>query len=359
MSHDAARSTPHAAVVFHPGKADVDRLRRLVSAHELAARWAPTRWYSTRSADSGREAAQNARRDAPAVVLVAGGDGTVCAAAEVLQGTGIPVALIPAGTGNLLARELGIALGDPDAAVAVAFSGYERRIDVAVADLRSVGGEWSSHTFVVMAGIGLDADMAANTNALAKKHLGWLAYVAPIARSVLANRLFRIEYRIDGSRARSARAHTVIVGNCGTLAGNMLLIPRASIDDGFLDVVMMRPRGRLGWAGIGSRLTLQGAARRSRFTRRILAWAPELHSLAYARGRVFEATFEVPRVVQLDGDSFGHVSAARITVRPGALLIRVRKPDPETAPVSGAASRALPDDPEHEGPDGQHDADDS
>jgi diacylglycerol kinase family enzyme len=297
--------------------------------------------------------------DKPAVVLVAGGDGTVRAAAGVLQGTGVPIALIPAGTGNLLARELGVALADLDTAVSAAFSGCERRIDVAVADLSDSDGEWTSHAFVVMAGIGLDADMAANTNARAKKHLGWLAYVSPIARSVFANRLFRIDYRIDGSRSRTERAHTVIVGNCGTLAGNMLLIPRASIDDGFLDVVMMRPRGRLGWAGIGSRLTLQGAARRSRFTRRILARAPELHSLAYARGRVFEATFEVPRVVQLDGDSFGHVSAARITVRPGALLIRVRKRDPETAPVSGAAPRTLSDDPEHEGPDGQHDADDS
>ncbi|MDF2919299.1 MAG: transcriptional regulator [Microbacterium sp.] len=353
------RNAPHAAVVFHPGKADVERLRRIVAAHGGAAGWAPTRWYPTQAEDSGRGAAQDAVDDKPAVVLVAGGDGTVRAAAEVLQGTGVPVALIPAGTGNLLARELGITLGDVDAAVAVAFSGYERRIDVAVADLRGADREWSSHTFVVMAGIGLDADMAANTNALAKKHLGWLAYVTPIARSVLANRLFRVEYRIDGSRARSARAHTVIVGNCGTLAGNMLLIPRAAIDDGLLDVVMMRPRGRIGWAGIGSRLTLQGAARRSRFTRSIVARIPELHSLAYAQGRVFDASFEAPRVVQLDGDSFGQVDAARITVRPGALLIRVHQPQPEAALKSGTAARSLSDEAEDEGPEGQHHADDS
>lgn len=331
VSRDTGRSAPHAAVVFHPGKAEVERLRSVVGAHEIAAGWATTRWYSTQAEDSGREAAQDALHDGPAVVLVAGGDGTVRAAAEILQGTGVPVSLIPAGTGNLLARDLGVSLTDLDTAVSAAFSGYERRIDVAVADLRDSDGEWSSHTFVVMAGIGLDADMAANTNALAKKHLGWLAYVSPIARSVLAHRLFHIDYRIDGSRARSARAHTVIVGNCGTLAGNMLLIPRATIDDGFLDVVMMRPRGRLGWAGIGSRLTLQGAARRSRFTRRILEQIPELHSLVYAQGRVFDATFEVPRVVQLDGDSFGHVDAARITIRPGALVIKAQQPDPGLA----------------------------
>ena len=65
-------------------------------------------------------------------------------------------------------------------------------------------------------------------SAIAKKHLGWLAYVTPIARSVIVNRLFHLDYRVDQNRVRSSRAHTVIVGNCGTLTGNMLLIPSAA-----------------------------------------------------------------------------------------------------------------------------------
>lgn len=101
----------------------------------------------------------------------------------------------------------------------------------------------------------------------------------------------------------------------------MLLIPTAKVDDGLLDVVMLRPKGRFGWAGIGTRLTLQGAAHRSRLGRRMIRLAPDLQALAYAQGRRFEAHFETPHGIELDGDSFGLVVRARITVRPGALQI--------------------------------------
>ncbi|WP_194408830.1 diacylglycerol/lipid kinase family protein [Microbacterium cremeum] len=313
---------PHAAVVYNPTKGPIDRLRRAVAAQQADAAWAETRWYETRSDDSGRAAAGQALADGAEVVIVAGGDGTVRAVAEVLHGTGIPVALLPTGTGNLLARALDMVINDVEACVAAAFSGDTRSVDVGVAELESESGERSTHVFLVMAGIGLDAEMAQNTNALAKKRFGWLAYITPIARSVIANRLFHLDYRVDDGRVRSTRAHTVIVGNCGTLTGNMLLIPRAIIDDGLLDVVMMRPKGRLGWAGIGTRLTLQGIARRSRFSRRLLGATPDLHSLAYVQGRRFEARFDVPHLIQLDGDSFGLVTRARISVRPGALRIR-------------------------------------
>ncbi len=311
----------HAAVVYHPLKAPIDRMRAVLEGRENAHGWERTRWYETSPDDDGRAAAQQALRDGAAVIIVAGGDGTVRAVADVVHSSGIPVALVPAGTGNLLARDLGVPLADLDACVAVAFTGSVRAVDVGVAELEQQSGARWAHAFVVMAGIGLDADMAENTSALAKKHLGWFAYVGPIARSVIANRLFQLDYRVDGGRRRSARAHTVIVGNCGTLAGNLLLIPAAVVDDGLLDVVMMRPNGRLGWAQIGSRLTLQGMARGSRMTRRALDRAPELHALAYARGRRFEARFDLPRLVQLDGDSFGHVVAVRISVVPGALRV--------------------------------------
>lgn len=313
---------PHAAVVYNPTKGPIERLRRAVAAQEESAAWGETCWYETRGDDSGRAAAERALADGAEVVIVAGGDGTVRAVAEVVQGTGIPVALLPTGTGNLLARAMSMVINDIEACIAAAFSGDARSVDVGIAELEGESGERHTHVFLVMAGIGLDAEMAQNTNALAKKHLGWLAYITPIARSVMANRLFHLDYRIDGGRVRSTRAHTVIVGNCGTLTGNMLLIPRAIIDDGLLDVVMMRPKGRLGWAGIGTRLTLQGIARRSRFSRRLLEATPDLHALAYVQGRKFEARFDIPHVIQLDGDSFGHVTRARISVRPGALRVR-------------------------------------
>lgn len=313
----------HAAVVYNPVKVPLDRVRRAVEQQERLHGWDESSWFETSSDDSGARAAGEALACGPAVVIVAGGDGTIRTVAEAVYESGIPLGLLPGGTGNLFARNLGLRMNDIEGAVATAFAGTTRTVDVAVAELEDHEGCRSTRVFLVMAGIGLDAAMAQNTSALAKKRMGWMAYVAPIARSVIANRLFHLDYRVDGGRTRSARAHTVIVGNCGTLTGNMLLIPAAKVDDGLLDVVMLRPKSRFGWARIGTRLTLQGVAHRSRLGRRMLLLAPELQALAYAQGRRFDARFESPHGIELDGDSFGLVVRARITVRPGALHVCV------------------------------------
>lgn len=312
----------HAAVVFNPVRVAIDQLRDVVAEHENRLGWGESRWHKTSSEDAGRSAAERALADDPDVVIAAGGDGTVRAVAEVMQGTGIAMALAPSGTGNLLARELGLPLNDLPTCVSVAFSGAGREVDVGIVDVQDEWGDRRTRAFVVMAGIGLDAEMAENTSAVTKARLGWFAYVRPIARSVIANRLFHLDYRVDEGPPRSTRAHTVIVGNCGTLTGNLLLLPDAIIDDGRLDVVMMRPKGRFGWARIGTRLAFQGIARRSRFSRTLLDQTAELHSLAYAQGRRFEARFDCPHILELDGDSFGHVVRVRVSVRPHALLLR-------------------------------------
>lgn len=316
----------HAAIIYNPMRLSLDRVRAAVGVEENRHGWAPTRWYPTRSDDAGRSAVSAAVGDAPGVLVVAGGDGTLRTAAEAVQGTGIPIAPVPSGTGNLLARNLGLPLNDIEASLAAAFGGTTRSIDIGIADLEHEDATLTRQLFLVMAGIGLDAEMAENTSAIAKKHVGWLAYVPPIARSVLRGRQFHLRYRIDGGPTRSTRAHTVIVGNCGTLTGNMLLLPSAVVDDGVLDVVMLRPKGPFGWARIGTRLTTQGIAHRSRFGRLLLGRAPAIHALAYAQGRQFDVRFDIPHPIELDGDGTGHIVGARITVDPGALQICVAGP---------------------------------
>lgn len=311
MSSEAPRAD-HAAVIYNPVKASLDRVRGVVEELESRHAWGRSRWFPTAREDSGRSAAERALEESPSVIIVAGGDGTARAVAGVVLDSGTPIALLPFGTGNLLARNLGLPLGDVTAAVEAAFSGGTRPVDVGVVEFEDEEGTRSTEIFLVMAGIGLDAEMARTTRPQAKRFLGWLAYVPPIARSVLANRSLDLTYRVDDGPTRTARAHTVIIGNCGTLTGGMLLLPEATFDDGLLDVVMLRPARRIGWARIGTRLTVQGVAHRSRFGRGMLRLAPGLRALTYAQGRRFEVRFATPCSVQLDGDSSGLARTARI-----------------------------------------------
>lgn len=315
-----------AAVVYNPTKVPVEALRAAVAAQEEEHGWASSLWFETGKEDAGLAAARDAVAAGPEVVLVAGGDGTVRAAAEAIHSTGVPLALLPAGTGNLLARNLHLTLGDLPHAVRVAFTGSRREIDIAFATYRAPDGDQRQQAFVVMAGIGLDAHMAANTNNALKERIGWLAYADPIARSVVGNRRIRFHYRIDGSRPHPLSAHTVIVGNCGTLTANILLLPDAIVDDGLLDVVVFRPRGPLGWAGIGSRLATNGLFARTRSGRWLMRRAPALKGLDYVQARTFDVRFDEPQELELDGDAVGPATAVRLTVRHRALTLLV----PET-----------------------------
>lgn len=311
-----------AAVVCNPSNVDVRALRAIVAAEEERSGFLPTQWFETTLDDPGQQAAAAAMRTHPSVVIVVGGDGTVRAVAEAMYASGVPLALVPVGTGNLLSRNLGHTLGNLTTAVHVAFAGTDRPIDIAFAELEREDGSLSRHAFLVMAGIGLDANMAANTNNALKKRIGWLAYAHPIASSVIRNKQLPMHYKLDDARSRSVRAHTVIVGNCGTLTANILLLPDALIDDGLLDVVVLRPNGAVGWARIGSRLALNGMLHRTKGGR-LLMRATNIRALQYVRARQLIARFNAVEHIELDGDTFGSVAAAKLSVVHQGLTVRV------------------------------------
>ncbi|MFF9563905.1 diacylglycerol/lipid kinase family protein [Leifsonia sp. NPDC014704] len=311
------------AVVYNPVNVPADVLRSAVAAAEAEHGWASTLWYETGREDSGTAAAQAAIVASPDVILAAGGDGTVRAVAEEIQRTRIPLALLPSGTGNLLARNLHLTLDDLPRAVETAFTGTERLVDIATASYRTPDGALQQRAFVVMAGIGLDAHMASNTNSTLKKRIGWVAYADPIARSVLKGKRIHFRYRIDGARAHTLNAHTVIVGNCGTITANVLLLPDAVVDDGLLDVVVFQPRGPAGWAGIGSRLATNSLFARSRPGRWLMRKAPDLKALDYVQAGRFDARFDAPQELELDGDPVGVVIAITLTVQHRGLALRV------------------------------------
>ena len=176
-------ATPRAAVVYNPIKVDIEKVKSAVAAAESEAGWAETLWFETTEEDAGQGVTASAIRRGASVVIAAGGDGTVRAVAEALRDSGVSLALLPSGTGNLLARNLELPLTNLEQAVEIAFTGDDRQIDLGMVEIVRADGDSEEHAFLVMAGLGLDAKMIKNTNSTLKKAVGWLAYVEDLALS--------------------------------------------------------------------------------------------------------------------------------------------------------------------------------
>ncbi|WP_156253744.1 diacylglycerol/lipid kinase family protein [Pseudactinotalea terrae] len=317
-----------AAIVYNPTKVEREVLEAAVEAAQERADYEPSLWIETTAEDPGVEMAKQAVEAGVGVVLVAGGDGTVRAVAEGLRGSGVALALIPSGTGNLLARNLGLVLDDVDDAVATAFAGEERKIDLGVATLRREGiASKEERVFLVLGGVGLDAQMLVNTDSELKKKAGWLAYVRAIWLSLKGDHRIKVAYRIDGAKPRKTTVHTVMVGNVGTLTGDVVLLPDAELDDGVLDLVALRPDGALGWLSVLFRVLVEHPFMRRRPDSTSLPLnkrgPKQLDALRYRRGKRFEVRLSEPEPFELDGDEMGDVVAFTMTVEPGGLTVRV------------------------------------
>lgn len=319
-----SRGSRHAAVVYNPIKVDLRKLRRAVEKAEVAHGWKRTRWYATSEEDAGQGVTQQALEKGAAVVLAAGGDGTVRAVAESLRDSSVPLALLPSGTGNLLARNLDLPLTNLDASVELAFSDGERAIDLGIATITRPDGSTEEHVFLVMAGIGLDAKMIANTNPRLKKAVGWLVYVDAGMRALPELTPVRMRYRLDDHAEKPLNAHSLLVGNCGSLPGGILLLPDAKPDDGILDIAVLKPRGRFGWLRVWNKIAWEnGVLRKSAAGRKIIDLTADVRDVAYFRGARLRATLASPQEFQLDGDEFGTVSAIDCTTDAGALTMKV------------------------------------
>ncbi|MEO8907750.1 MAG: diacylglycerol kinase family protein [Microbacteriaceae bacterium] len=318
-----------AAIVYNPVKVELDGLKAAVVLAEKRHGWGDSLWIATTEEDPGVGQAGEAIERSADVVIAAGGDGTVRAVAEGMRGSGIPLALLPSGTGNLLARNLDLALDDVEDAVETAFSGIDRPIDVGLIELRRPDSSVDRCAFVVMAGLGIDAQMIENTDPALKKRAGWLAYVTSIVTSLRDGNELHVRYRLGSGAARRATVHTFIVGNCGSLPANMVLMPDAKVDDGLLDIVMLRPEGVLGWLRIWLRVAWEnGILRRTRTGRRLLGASKPIRPLAYEAIETLEASFGRPEKIELDGDAFGEVTAIRVRVDGAGLLVRVPREQP-------------------------------
>ena len=236
-------------------------------------------------------------------MVVAGGDGTVRVVCAEMAGSGIPVGVIPAGTGNLLARNLGIPLVR-DQAVETVLLGQDRAIDV----VRVEGDRLAPTRFLVMAGLGLDAAIMDGAPDALKKRIGWPAYVVAGARH-LRYPAVRVDIRVDGGEPVRRRARTVVIGNVGSLQAGIPLLPDALIDDGLIDVVVIAPRRAFGWFSLAWRVMTKHPRTDERLDR--------------YTGRSVELTVPSPTPRQLDGDTVGPGTTLRAEIEPGLLLVRV------------------------------------
>jgi diacylglycerol kinase family enzyme len=313
-----------AAVVYNPIKVDILALKTSVARAAEEAGWQHPLWFETSVEDAGQGVTAEAIRQGARLVLAAGGDGTVRAVAEGLRDTGVAMALLPSGTGNLLARNIDVPFTDLDTTVDIAFNGVDRQIDLGLASIVREDGDREEHVFLVMAGLGLDAKMIANTNSKLKKAVGWLAYVDAGLRSLPEIKPVKLRVSIDGSPERKVSVHTIIIGNCGKLPGGILLLPDAHPDDGILDFVALRPRGPFGWVKIWNKVAWEnGVLRKSALGRRIIDLSRDVKDVTYLTGRDLRMTVDEPQEFQLDGDEFGEAKSVHAWVDPGALLVRV------------------------------------
>ncbi|HOA87049.1 MAG TPA: diacylglycerol kinase family protein [Microbacteriaceae bacterium] len=313
-----------AALIYNPTKVDAPVLRALVSRVAEEAGWSTPRYYETTVDDLGDGVTRQALDAGASAVLVAGGDGTVRAVAHSMTGSGVPLGIVPSGTGNLLARNLHLPLDEPETMVRAAFGAHHHPIDVGIADLTRPGGARESHAFVVMAGIGLDAAMIANTKSQLKKSVGWVAYLDGAARSLPSAKPFRVVYQLDDKRLHNAKVQSVLFANCGSLPAGIELIPEASIDDGKLDVAVIQPRGAFGWLAVWRKVWWENSVlRRTEAGRRLLALQPRNSSIRFFVGESFDAAAVPAQPVQIDGDEFGEALRMRCRLEAGGLLVAI------------------------------------
>ncbi len=320
MTEPAARSS-RAALVYNPVKVNAASLRATVKRVSTDAGWGIPLFYETTLDDVGDGVARQALEAGASAVLVAGGDGTVRAVVEAVSGSGVPLTIVPSGTGNLLARNLLLPLTDAEAMVRAAFYGDRHPLDVGFAALRREDGTSEERAFVVMGGMGLDAAMIANTSGDLKKRVGWIAYVDGAARSLANAKPFRIAYQVAGRRLHSARVQSILVANCGSLPAGLELIPQSSVSDGELDIAIFQPKNALGWILVWRRVAWDNSVlRRFRAGRQVLALRTEDNSVLYARGKGLDVATSLAQPVQLDGDQFGAAVQMRCRVVEGGVI---------------------------------------
>ena len=240
--------------------------------------------------------------DTVAAALEAVRNGTVRAVASALARTGIPIGLVPAGTGNLLARNLGVPLDEPSA-LRTALEGEPTPVDLVKVTID--GDDEGSQHFCGMAGVGIDAEVMAATNPDLKRAVGSAAYFIAAAQHLRPEPRNAV-ITIDDQEPFHRSYTLAVVGNIGILQGGLQLIPGASATDGLLDLVVASPDGVLDVASMAAR---------------VLTRAEQSERVLHIRARKVRISLDEPIPYELDGDTAGRATVFEAEIVPGALTL--------------------------------------
>ena len=245
---------PNVAVIAHAGKTFGGGLLELRRELERQGIDDPY-WCEIPKSKAAPPEVKRALADGAELIFVWGGDGTVQRCIDVLAGSDAALAIVPAGTANLFATNLGIPQEIREA-VAIGLRGERRRLDV---------GSFNGERFGVMAGAGFDASMIHQANGNLKDRFGRVAYVWTGSKSLRA-KPFNAKIAIDGTSWYSGDASCILVGNVGRLFGGIEVFENARPDDGRLEVGVVNAEGVTDWVRTLAR-TAVGHAERSPFVR--------------------------------------------------------------------------------------------
>jgi YegS/Rv2252/BmrU family lipid kinase len=297
----ARRPVRTVAVLAHQRKTlggGLDELRALLRAEGFDK----PLWYEVPKSRKAPKQARKVRKSKPDLVFVWGGDGMVQRCVDAFAGSGITVAILPAGTANLLATNLAIPKDLP-AAVDIGLRGRRRTLDL---------GKLNGEHFAVMAGVGFDGEMIHDADRNLKDRVGQLAYVWTGLKHVRDDAA-RVKVRVDGTKWFDGKASCVLLGNVGEVAGGVRAFEEARPDDGRLDVGVATAEGAWQWARTLVRMAADRAGR-----------SPLVRTTQATRVDVKLAT---PMVYELDGGARGRTTRLKARVVPGAITICV--PDTE------------------------------
>jgi diacylglycerol kinase (ATP) len=286
------------AVIAHSGKrlgGGLPELRRVLEAAGVADPF----WCEVPKSRKAPKQVRRALDDGAELVIAWGGDGMVQRCVDVLAGSGASLAIVPAGTANLFATNLGIPK-DIEQAVAIGLHGERRALDV---------GRFNGERFAVMAGAGFDAAMIRDAgDGGLKERFGRAAYVWTGSKN-LRSKPFRADIEVDGVDWYKGKASCILVGNVGKLFGGVEAFEDARADDGKLELGVVTAEGLLEWGRMLARAAV-GTASSSPFAQTTKATSMKVK---LSRKILYE----------LDGGDRKKVKAFKVKAEPGAITVCV------------------------------------